>query len=62
MTPAEAAEAVKVQVQTDKERIEQQVIARYPRLQMPLEMLHYLYWQIQARQLRAVHRVFGADI
>lgn len=30
MTPAEAAEAVKVQVQTDKERIEQQVIARYP--------------------------------
>ena len=31
MTPAEAAEAVKVQVQTDKERIEQQVIARYPR-------------------------------
>nr|DAS23610.1 MAG TPA: hypothetical protein [Caudoviricetes sp.] len=29
---------------------------------MPLEMLHYLYWQIQARQLRAVHRVFGADI
>lgn len=31
MTPAEAAEAVKVQVQTDKERIEQQVITRYPR-------------------------------
>lgn len=41
MTPAEAAEAVKVQVQTDKERIEQQVIARYPRASNALTPVNF---------------------